>query len=260
MTQFNEATAELAALEWLAEIGYSTAFGPDIAPGEPAAERDSYQEVVLYGRLQAALHRTNPHIPPAALNEAMRQVERVDSTHPVSNNRAFHRLLTEGVDVSYQQAGQTKYDKVWLLDFDNPTHNDWLAVNQFTIHDIHPVSHNKTHRRPDIILFVNGLPLAVIELKNPGDEEATLERAFNQIQTYKEELPGLMRFNEGLVISDGVQARLGTLTAGWEWFKQWRTVGQFAELSNTGQFNELPYTELEVLLKEAFAPDRKSTV
>jgi type I restriction enzyme, R subunit len=127
MTQFNESTAELAALDWLQEIGYSVAFGPGIAPDEPGAERGGYDEVVLYGRLQAALRRTNPHIPPAALDEAIRQVERVDSTHPVS--------------------------------------------------------HNKTHRRPDIILFANGLPLVVIELKNPCDEEAMLERAFNQIQT-----------------------------------------------------------------------------
>jgi type I restriction enzyme, R subunit len=249
VAQFNESTAELAALEWLQEIGYSVAFGPDIAPGEAAAERRSYNEVVLHGRLQAALHRINPHIPTAALDDALRQVARAGSAHLVHNNHAFHRLLTEGVDVSYQQAGQIKYDKVWLLDFANWHHNDWLAINQFTIHDVHPVTHNKTHRRPDIILFANGLPLAVIELKNPRDEEATLERAFHQVQTYKEELPGLMRFNEGLVISDGMQARLGTLTSGWEWFKQWRTI-EGDILAPAGR------PELEVLLKGAFTPYR----
>jgi type I restriction enzyme, R subunit len=249
MTQFNESTAELAALDWLQEIGYSVAFGPDIAPGEPGAERGGYDEVVLYGRLRAALSRINPHVPAVALDEALRQVARADSTHPIHNNQALHHLLTDGIDVSYQQAGQTKYDKVWLLDFANPAGNDWLAVNQFTVHDVHPVSHNKTHRRPDIILFANGLPLALIELKNPRDEEATLERAFNQVQTYKEELPGLMRFNEGLVISDGMQARLGTLTGGWEWFKQWRTIDGDG-LAPAGR------PELEVLLKGAFAPHR----
>ncbi|MBK8989765.1 MAG: type I restriction endonuclease subunit R [Chloroflexi bacterium] len=249
MTNLNEATAELAALEWLAEIGYATVFGPNIAPGEPAAERSSYQQVILRARLRAALARINPHIPTTALDDAIRQVERSDNPHLVSSNHACHRLLIEGVDVSYSHNGKIKYDKVWLLDYDNAANNEWTAVNQFTVHDVNPISHAKTNRRPDIVLFINGLPLAIIELKNPTDEEATLEKAFNQLQTYKADIPSLLRFNEGLVISDGTYARLGTLTAGWEWFKQWRTIdGDTLALATQ--------PELEVLLKGAFAPHR----
>jgi len=200
----NEETVELAALEWLREIGYQTRFGPSIAPGETGAERRSYDEV----RLRSALDRINQHIPTparlAAIDEAIRKLNRHESTHLIHNNHAFHRLLVEGIDISYKTTtGQTKHDKIWLLDFDQGHHNDWLAVNQFTVTDVNLASRAKTKRRPDIVLFGNGIPMAVIELKNAADENTTIEHAYNQLQTYKEDIPTLMVTNCGLVIADG---------------------------------------------------------
>ncbi|MCB9006100.1 MAG: type I restriction endonuclease subunit R [Ardenticatenaceae bacterium] len=254
MSSLNEEIVELAALEWLAETGYQTRFGPDIAPGETGAERASYDEVLLLGRLRAALANINQHIPASArasaIDEAIRKLTRHESTNLIHNNHAFHRLLVEGIDISYKSSsGQTKHDKIWLLNFDQWQRNDWLAVNQFTVTDVNLTSRAKTNRRPDIVLFGNGIPLAVIELKNAADENATLEHAYNQLQTYKDDIPSLMVTNCGLVIADGPQARLGTLTSGIEWFKQWRTIdGQ-----TLAALHEL---ELEVLLKGAFTPYR----
>ena len=220
MTFLNEDTVEQAALGWLAELGYSILYGPEIAPGEAAAERDSCNQVILKGRLRAGLERLNPHLPVSALEEALLKISRADTPDLARNNHAAHRLLTEGVDVSYRTAqGQIKHDKAWLLDFERPEANDWLAVNQFTVTDVNPITRAPTNRRPDMVLFVNGLPLAVIELKNPADENATLKKAYNQLQTYKTEIAGLFMTNAALAISDGQEARLGTLTGGWEWFK-----------------------------------------
>src|SRR5690554_3569758 len=185
MKLITEDTVEQAALQWLSGLGYGVRFGGDIAPGEPAAERTSYDEALLLGRLRDALERINPDVPPSALDEALRKVQRAESQNPVLNNHAFHRLLTEGVDVSYRVAGQLKHGKVWLVDFVHPDNNDWLAVNQFTVTGLNLRTMARTNRRPDIVLFVNGLPLAVIELKNPADETATVRRAFNQLLTYK---------------------------------------------------------------------------
>lgn len=253
MNRLNEATVELAALEWLSAVGYEIRYGPDIGPGEAAAERDSYDDALLTGRLRRALKRLNGHIPPGArtavFDEALRKLGRRQSTSLAHNNQALHTLLTEGIDVQYRQNGAIKYDKVWLLDFANWSKNDWLAVNQFTVTDVNLQSHARTNRRPDIVLFANGLPLGVIELKNPADEEATLEKAYNQLQTYKADSPNLMAFNEALVISDGSEARLGTLTAGMEWFKQWRAW-------EDGTIAEPGRLQLEVLIKGAFAPYR----
>jgi type I restriction enzyme R subunit len=244
-----EDTVEQAALDWLRELGYHTRFGPDIAPAEPAAERASYDEVLLLGRLRAALERLNPNMPPSARDEAIRKIQRTESQSPVINNHTFHRLLTEGVDVAYRAGGQLKHGKVWLVDFDTPQNNEWLAVNQFTVTGVNLATMARTNRRPDMVLFVNGLPLAVIELKNPADETATIHRAYNQLQTYKDDIPALFAFNEALVIADGPQARLGTLTAGWEWFKPWRTLEGDA-LAPPEQL------QLEVLVKGVFAPHR----
>ncbi len=134
------------------------------------------------------------------------------------NNRRFHKLLTDGVDVEYQAEGRTIYDKVWLIDFTNLNNNDWLAVNQLYVKE------NKTPRIPDVVIFINGLPLGVIELKNPTDENATIRGAFNQLQTYKNDIPSLFPYNEILIVSDGTEARVGPLTADWEWFMPWRTI------------------------------------
>ena len=251
MTGFSEDTVEQAALECLREVGYEVRYGPDVEPEAPGALREHFDEVVLTGRLRAALARINTHIPPAVrgtvLDEAVRRALQTPSGDPVINNHAFHRLLVEGVDVSYKRGGQTVYDKVRLVDFDRAEANDWLAINQFTVTGVNPTSHAHTNRRPDIVLFVNGLPLVVIELKHPGDKNATLTKAYNQLQTYRDDIGQLFTTNEGLVISDGTEARMGTLTGGFEWFKPWRTIDG-ETLAPESQ------PQLEVLIKGALTP------
>lgn len=206
-SKITESTAEEAALNWLSELGYSVLNGPSIAPDELLAERTGYGDVILSGRLQSALTRINPGIPSEAIEDAYAKIIRAAQESPSLhiNNQRFHRMLTDGVDVSYQAEGREKHDKVWLLDVDNPDNNDWLAVNQFTVIE------NRKNRRPDIVVFVNGLPLAVVELKNPADEQATIRHAYNQLQTYKGDIPSLFAYNELLVISDGLEARVGPL-------------------------------------------------
>lgn len=239
----NESTVEDAALSWFETVGYSVAHGPDVAPGEPATERDSFGDVVLKGRLLEAIHRLNPDIPLLAREEAFRKVLLAESPSLVGNNRAFHLMLRDGVEVEYRRKdGSIAGDRVRLMDCDTPAKNDWLAVNQFTVIES---GHN---RRPDIVVFVNGLPLTVIELKNPADEEATIWTAYNQLQTYKKEIPSLFHYNEMLVVSDGLQARLGSLTAGSEWFKIWRPSEDDASPAHS--------LELETLIRGVFAPDR----
>ena len=237
---FYESEVEQAALAWLEGLGYTILHGPDIAPGVPFAERDDYGQVVLERRLRQALQRLNPHAPPDALDEAFRRLTRPDSPSLVANNHAVHRYLVEGVPVEYQRAdGSFRGDLIRVLDHDDPENNEFLAVNQFTVVE------ERCERRPDVVLFVNGLPLAVIELKNPADESADIWRAFNQLQTYKQQIPSLFIYNEALLVSDGVQARIGTLTADREWFLPWRTItGE--ELAAA----HLP--ELQVVLEGAF--------
>ncbi len=185
-TDFTESIVEEAALSWFEELGYSILYGARIAPGEPHAERSNYSDVVLSDRFRAALARINPRIPPSALEDAYRKVTRTNSPSLLENNRQFHKWITDGVDVQYPAAdGRIVNDIAWLIDFAHPENNDWLVVNQFTVIE------NKNNRRPDIVIFLNGLPIGVIELKNPGDENATIKGAFNQFQTYKEAIPGL---------------------------------------------------------------------
>ncbi len=233
---FTELEVERAALEWLEGLGWKTAHGPDIAPSEVNAERDRYTEVVLKRRLRDALTRLNPDLPAEALDDAFRKLIQPEGPTLEARNRAFHRLLVDGVTVERRTAdGSVRGAQASVVDYANPENNDWLAVNQFTVVD------GEHKRRPDIALFVNGLPLGLIELKNPADEKATVRRAWQQIQTYKAELEDLFAFNAVLVVSDGVEARMGTLTAGWEWFKPWRTMG--------GQALALPnLPQLEVML------------
>jgi len=240
MSTFTESVVEEAALAWLEGLSYTILHGPDIAPGQPFAERDDYGQVVLEGRLRQALQRLNPQAPPDALDEAFRRLTRPDSPSLVANNHAVHRYLVEGVPVEYQCAdGTFRGDLICVLDDESPDNNEFLAVNQFTVVE------ERRERRPDVVLFVNGLPLAVVELKNPADEKADIWRAFNQLQTYKQQVPSLFVYNETLLVSDGVQARIGTLTADREWFLPWRTVGGEA-LAAPG----LP--ELQVVLQGAF--------
>ncbi|NJD69217.1 MAG: type I restriction endonuclease subunit R [candidate division NC10 bacterium] len=225
MDGMTESEVESAALAWLEAIGWRVAHGPDISPSEThplplsQRERESYSQVMLAQRLRDALARLNPELPTEALEDAFRKVARLEGPTLEARNRALHRLLVDGVTVEYRRPdGSIAGAQARLIDFDDPDGNDWLAVNQFTI------SENRHTRRPDIVLFVNGLPLAIVELKNPADEEATIWTAYQQLQTYKSELPTLFAFNELLIISDGVEGRVGTITAGREWFAPWRTI------------------------------------
>ncbi len=219
MTPFTESTVEAAALEWLGALGWTIAHGPDIGPHADRAERADYTEVVLEHRLRDAVDRLNPELPSVALDDAFRKITRPEGSTLEARNRAFHRLLVDGVTIEYRIAGgEMRGAQVSALDYGNPTNNDWLAVNQFTVVE------GEHERRPDVVLFVNGLPLGLIELKNPADEKATVWTAWNQIQTYKAELSDLFAFNALLIASDGLKARMGTLTAGREWFKPWRTI------------------------------------
>jgi type I restriction enzyme R subunit len=241
---FTESIVEEAAIDWLKRLGYQYLAGPDIACDGDHPERGSYSDVVLVERLRSALASLNSGIPAEALEDAFRKVTRPDSPSLIVNNRQFHKVLADGVDVEYRnKEGRIVGDKVWLVDFANPERNDWLVVNQFTVVE------GQHNRRPDLVVFVNGLPLAVIELKNPADENSTIKAAFNQLQTYKMEIPSLLVYNELLVISDGTEARAGTLTAGWEWFLPWRT---------SDGVNVAPkgVPELEVLLKGMFEKSR----
>ena len=240
----SESTVEAIALDWLVSLGWTVLPGPDIAPETPGAERTDYGEVVLQGRLRSALARLNPDLPTSELEDASRRLTRPAGATLEARNRDFHRMLVAGVTVEYlDRDGRIRGAQVRVLDFDEPDANDWLAVNQFTVVE------NRHERRPDIVLFVNGLPLAVVELKNPVDEDATVWSALQQLQTYKAEIPWLFVFNAALIVSDGLEARIGTLTAGREWCKPWRTISGEA-LADP----KLP--QLQVLLEGVFTRRR----
>ncbi|HAW62695.1 MAG TPA: DEAD/DEAH box helicase, partial [Pseudomonas sp.] len=234
---------EQETLGWLEELGYQHLYGPTIAHDGDNPERENYRDVVLTMRLRTAIARLNPQVPLAAREDALRQVLELGVPVQLSANRLFHRLLVSGVPVQYQRDGETRGDFVRLIDWANIGVNEWLAVNQFSIQG------PKHTRRPDIILFVNGLPLVLLELKNPADVNADLWKAFDQLQTYKEQIPDLFHYNEILVISDGSEARMGSLSADAERFMNWRTIDG-EQLDPLGQFNEL-----ETLLRGVMAPE-----
>ncbi len=256
MTKTTEDAVEQTAIEWLRELGYEVAHGPDIAYDGSAPERDvvaNYGDVVLAGRLRAALERINPDLPVAAIDEALRIVTNPRSPALIENNRAFHRMLTDGVGVSWMGDDGEAHDTVLLVDPADHNRNDWLAVNQFTVVE------NKRERRPDIVLFVNGLPLVVIELKNAADEKATIRHAYNQFQTYKEQIPHLFTYNVALIISDGMQARAGTLTSGFDRFMPWRTIDGtdlYREPGNDRQTDGTVQPGLQTLLMGLVDPVR----
>ncbi len=244
MSRFTESQVEDAALGWFASLDWTIVHGPDIAPEAPGMERPDYGTVVLEQRLRDALARLNPGFPPSALDEALNKLISPEGVSLETCNRAIHRMLMEGVNVEYRgDNGVVRGIQARIIDFEEPSNNDWLAVNQFTVVE------NRHERRPDVVLFVNGLPLAIIELKNPANEDATIWTAWQQIQTYKAELPSLFSFNEVIVVSDGVEARIGTLTAGREWFKPWRTIS-----GDTLAEPHMP--QLQVMLVGAFEPSR----
>jgi type I restriction enzyme R subunit len=239
-----EDTVEQAVLDWLTELGYSVEYGRNIEPEGQLQERDSFSDVILKDRLYHSIVSLNPDIPDSAIEDAIRKLTRQDSPNLYLNNHQFHKYLVEGVPVEFQgEAGRTIHENVRLVDFDNPKNNDLFAVNQYTVIE------SGNNRRADVVVFINGLPLSVIELKNPADVNATVKSAFNQLQTYKKDIPSLFQFNELLVISDGVSAKAGTLTSNWEWFIPWRTIDG-DKIAPKGQL------ELEVLIKGMFEPSR----
>lgn len=233
---------EQETLGWLADVGYTVRCGPDIAHDGPDPQRTGYGQVILPHRLRAAIDRLNPHIPPSARDDAFKQVENLDTPVQLAANRAFHKQLTNGVNVQYQKDGETRGDFIRLVDWANPQNNEFWAVSQFTIKGPHHT------RRPDIILFINGLPLVLIELKNSVNENADIWKAYDQIQTYKAQILDVFDYNEILVVSDGSEARYGSLSANAERFMQWRTIDG-VELDPLGQFNEL-----ETLVRGLLAP------
>ena len=233
---------EQEALAWLVDAGYTQRYGPDIANDGAAPARANYRQVVLAERLRAAIERLNPGVPAAARDDALAQVLALGTPVLLAANRQFHRLLVAGVPVQYQRDAETRGDFVRLIDWADVSRNEWWAVNQFTVRGPHHT------RRPDIMLFINGLPLVLLELKNPADQGASIWKAYDQIQTYKAQIPDLFQFNEVLVIADGSEARLGSLSANAERFMQWRTIDG-VQLDPLGHFNEL-----ETLVRGVLAP------
>lgn len=233
---------EQLCLSWFKEIGYDYVCGYDIAPDASAPERDDFRQLILTGRLLTQLQKINPHIPVATLEQVILQIAKPETPVLIKNNKQFHQYLQEGVKVDFKLNGEDKTDYVQLVDFSNISNNQFLVVNQFSILG------SKSHRRPDIIVFINGLPLAVIELKNPADQNADIWQAFQQLQTYKDEITDLFMFNQALVVSDGLDARVGSLTADKERFLPWKVVKNE---------NDKPNFEfrLETLVKGFFNPE-----
>jgi len=239
-----EALLEEATLSWLLELDYGIINGLEITPDGINPERSSYNDIILEERLKSSLSKINPDIPTDALNEAYRKITITSSPNLLVNNKAFHKYLTDGIDVEYRDSNnQNRFGKVYIIDFENPENNEFLAVNQFTVIE------GNYNRRPDIIIFINGMPLVVIELKNPADEGADITKAYKQLQTYKEQISSLFTYNELLVISDGLFARVGSLTANYERFMPWRTID-----GNDILPKGMP--ELEALIKGVFDKDR----
>ncbi len=226
MERLTENAIEAFAIKLFERLGYSCVYAPEINPDGERPERSRYDEVLLIERLRKAVRRINPSVPLAVQNEAIKEVERIHSPELLANNEAFHRMLTEGVKVSYQQDGNDRGDLVWLIDFANPENNEFVVANQFTIIE------NNQNKRPDVILFVNGIPLVVLELKNAADENATIKSAWQQIETYKHAIPGLFTYNALLVISDGLEAKAGSLSAGLSRFMAWKSADGKAEASH----------------------------
>jgi type I restriction enzyme R subunit len=214
----------------LAGLGYTILHGPEIAPDEPQAEREDFGQVILPGRLREALAKLNPHLPADTLADVYQKVINLPLASPsvAQNNRTFHRWLREGITVELRdKQGQLRYPIVRLVDYENPLNNDLAAVNQFTVIE------NKHNRRPDVVLFVNGLPLALMELKDPKNPKADLRRAFSQIQTYKQDIPSIFTYNALCVISDNHDARVGSFLSDWEWYTRWRTVDGVERIPKT---------------------------
>jgi len=241
MALISENHLEEASLVWFQEIGYAFAHGPDLAPDGSTPEREDYRQVVLTGRLRSALKRLNPEVPAATIEGAVLQLANPNVPGLLPSNRQFHRWMTTGLPITYMDGNQQVGIRLKVIGFDDPSANDWLVVNQYTIQG------GKQTRRPDVLVFLNGLPIAVIELKNPSDEKAGIWDAYNQLQTYKQDIPDLFTPNVLLVISDGIQARVGSLSADRERFQQWRVIESEQDLDPMGK-----HRELETLVRGLF--------
>ncbi len=245
MTKITENTIEEFSIELLERLGYQYIYAPDLPvrstqtgiahdlsaeasaqAGGEKPERASYEEVLLTERLQNAIRRINPKVPADSQEEAFKEIQRINSPELLANNESFHRMLTEGINVSYQKDGHDRGDLIWLIDFKNPENNEFIVANQFTVIE------NGNNKRPDVILFVNGIPLVVIELKNPADENATVKSAFKQLQTYKQIIPSLFTYNGFMIVSDGLEAKAGTLSSGFTRFMAWKSADGKEEASN----------------------------
>lgn len=226
MTNLTESAIELLTIQRLESLGYKYLYGPTIAPDGDSPERDSFEQVLLVNRLKNGVRRINPDIPADAQTEAIKEIQRIASPELLANNECFHRLLTEGVPVSKRVNGDDRGDRVWLIDYQHPHNNEFLVVNQFTIVE------NHQNKRPDILLFVNGIPMVVIELKNAADENTTIHSAFKQIETYKAIIPSLFTYNGFNIISDGLEAKAGSLSAGFSRYMAWKTADGKSEASH----------------------------
>ena len=243
MALVTEDQVELLSIDWFKELGYQYKCGYDIAPDGEEPERTDYRSVVLHDRLRTALIRINPDMPASAINTALSQVTNPNIPSLMSCNRQVHQWLTKGIQVTYHKDNQEVGKQLKVIDYEDPENNDWLVVNQFTVQG------HKHNRRPDVLVFVNGLPLSIIELKNVADENANIWNAFDQLQTYKTDIPDLFNYNVCMVISDGIYARLGSVSADKERFMRWRTI-EGIELDPLGQNQQL-----ETLIKGVFNKD-----
>ncbi|ETR68030.1 MAG: hypothetical protein OMM_04809 [Candidatus Magnetoglobus multicellularis str. Araruama] len=215
--KMTENDIEQLTIELLENAGYQYLHGASIAPDSDNPERQSYEDVLLIDRLRESVSKINPSIPENVREDAIKQVQRLNSPDLIANNETFHRMITEGIKVSIQKDGNERGDLVWLIDFKNPENNDFLVVNQFTIVE------NNNNKRPDLIVFINGLPLIVFELKNAENEKTTVESAYKQIQTYKSFIPSLFNYNSFVVISDGLDVRAGSISAEFTRFMTWKS-------------------------------------
>jgi len=226
MTRITENIIEAFAIELLTKLGYAYLYAPNIAPDAENPERESFEQVLLMGRLQRAVRRINPNIPSDAQAEAIKEIQRIASPELLVNNETFNRLLTEGIPVTKRIAGDERGDRVWLIDFKNPLNNEFVVANQFTIIE------NRANKRPDVLLFVNGIPLVLLELKNAADEKTTCHSAFRQVETYKAIIPSLFTYNGFVIISDGLEAKAGSISAGFSRFMSWKSADGKAEASH----------------------------
>lgn len=234
MTKITESEIETFAIKLLEKEGFQYIYAPDVAPDSEKPIRQSFDEVILKNNLSLAVNRINPNIPNSTRDEAIKEILRLNSSDLITNNETFHRMLTEGIKVNIKKNGQDRGDLVWLIDFKNPENNDFIVSNQFTIIE------NRVNKRPDVILFINGLPLVIIELKNPADERTTIKSAFKQIDTYKKAIPTIFNYNAFIIISDGLEAKAGSVSSGLTRYMAWKTSDGKTEASHLiGQLETL---------------------